>query len=122
MFRRGFTLIELVMVIVLLGILAAIALPKYIDLSGQAKLSAAKGAIGSIRAAVAIQYANNAVGGSATYPATLSGTIFAEGVVPTNPLSPEANTVVTSYDGAGGWVYNSSTGAVLSNDAANTTL
>lgn len=120
--RRGFTLVELIMVIVILGIIAAISIPKYVDLSSQAKTAAAKGAIGTIRAAVAIKYAENAANGSASYPSSLTGALFADGNVPTNPLSPESNAVVTSYNGTGGWVYNSATGSVESNDAAHTAL
>ena len=68
--RRGFTLIELVMVIVILGILAATALPRFIDLSNKAKESAAKGALGGIRAAIAITYASNATYTTARFPAS----------------------------------------------------
>ena len=45
--QGGFTLIELVMVIVILGILSAIALPKFIDLSSQAGLASAQGVAGA---------------------------------------------------------------------------
>ena len=120
--KKGFTLIELIMVIVILGIIAAIAIPKYADLSSQAKTAAAKGAMGSIRSAIAIQYAQNAVNGSAAYPPTLSATYFAESVVPTNPLSPSSSAVAASYTGAGGWVYVAATGSSESNDAAHTAM
>lgn len=64
--EKGFTLIELVMVIVLLGILAAIAIPKYIDLTTEAKKAAANGVLGAVRGAGAINHAAKQVGQSPT--------------------------------------------------------
>ena len=66
--QRGFTLIELVMVIVLIGVLAAIAVPKFIDLSGDANQAATNGVAGSLSSASSINYAArkaNATNGSA---------------------------------------------------------
>jgi MSHA pilin protein MshA len=121
--KKGFTMIELVMVIVILGILAAIAIPAYVSLAQDARIAATKGSIGSIRAAVAIQYAQNAIANiTPSYPTTISGNMFAEGVVPQNQLAPTGSGVVTAYDGTGGWVYHSSTGTVESNDSAHTAM
>ena len=54
--QAGFTLIELVVVIVILGILAATALPKFIDLTGNADQASVSGIAGGLTSASAINY------------------------------------------------------------------
>src|SRR5690606_9846599 len=55
--QSGFTMIELIMVIVVLGILAAFALPRFANFSGDARLAAMQGAAGAVKSASAIVHA-----------------------------------------------------------------
>ena len=115
--RSGFTLIELVMIIVILGILAAVAIPKYVDMQSDAQTAAEKGVIGGIRSGIMTYYADNkswpsALDSASTAVCDSSNACF--GNVLSQPIDDESWTKsgTDTYEGPAGnsYTYDSSDG------------
>jgi MSHA pilin protein MshA len=72
--QQGFTLIELVVVITILGILAAFAIPRFAALDSAARISATSAMVGTLRSAAALAHAQYLVAGNAPATVTMDGT------------------------------------------------
>lgn len=105
--RKGFTLVEILIVVVILGILAAIVIPQFTDASTEAKTNACKSNLATLRGQLELwKIRESATGG--TYPATLAAMVT-DGYlvkVPTEPFG-------------GSWSYTQATGVVTSSTDPN---
>lgn len=64
--QQGFTLIEIIAVLVILGVLAAVAVPKYVDMQTQAKEKAILGACAAVSSNINLQFSKALLGGNST--------------------------------------------------------
>lgn len=125
---RGFTLIELIVVIVVLAILSGVAIPKYFDYAAKAREAACKGTLGAVRAAIANFFANQIVTtGTGSYPTLTNvqttGSVMQE-PMPVNPYNNSATVAAATYSssapptsGNAGWNYDASNGRFWANSA-----
>lgn len=125
--RQGFTLVELVVVIMILGILAGVAAPKFLNTSGAATEASVKQTLSVVRSAIEMHAAQN----NGTFPPETSDAAFKSalapyirGTFPASPVGTQDNTVTfgTTADGTSGWMYDDAEGAFICNQAGYSTF
>lgn len=124
--KKGFTLVELLAVIVILAVLSMIALPLFVNLGSDANSSAEDGVLGGVRAGLATYFIDTARGNRSFYPSALDSatsgaacstgnicfnTVLAQGGV----ISDWTKATATTYTGPNNltYTYTSATGAFV---------
>ena len=97
--NRAFTFIEVMVVVVILGVLAAIVVPQFGGVTDQAKTAATEGGLGGVRAAIAGYRAKQLLAGNPPYPTlealTTAGTVM-QTAMPVNPWNGKSGVQAVS--------------------------
>lgn len=112
--KRGFTLIEILIVVVILGILAAIVIPQFTDASQSAMKSSVQSQLQTIRSQIELYRVKNA--GNA--PTSMFADLVNNNYLQSNPSNPYiSGTFGTAVGSAAatnvGWVYDATTGDIF---------
>lgn len=116
--RKAFTLVEILIVVVILGVLAAVAIPKFASASDDARTSAVQSTVAGVRASIAAFRTNAVIQGNDPYPtlAQLTDGTVLKIDIPINSFTnqvsvqavslAQANARSTGNEGAFGWNYH----------------
>jgi prepilin-type N-terminal cleavage/methylation domain-containing protein len=137
--KKGFTLIELMIVVAIIGILAAVAIPRFSDMLEKAREGATKGNVGAIKSAISIYYGDNTGAWPWSIDVTQAGasffTKYLDNIPPVKVTHPNGGkqlsgtsravllvivtaTIDTATDG---WKYNQTAGDVWVNNSQTDT-
>lgn len=140
--RSGFTLVEILIVVVILGILAAIVIPQFTDASTQAKNSSLRADLQTVRSQIELykvqhggDLPGNEIAADTTFVEAMIGTTNAAGskagsnfgpylqAIPANPYDADLNNDITENgvlgDASAAWEFNTTTGAFNADDDAD---
>ena len=133
--RKGFTLVEILIVVIILGILAAIVVPQFTEASGDAKVSALSSDLQTVRSQVQLyrlQHGGNWPDDLVTQMTTQTDVTGAAGTdfgpyLTTFPTNPFTSTSDVDLDGTKGddshaWYFNTTTGEFAPDDAAHSSM
>ncbi len=110
--EKGFTMIELIIVIVIIGIISAVAVPRFVDLKANAQIGVAKGVGGALSGTIAAKHADFLLNDTAYNASDVAtDTQYAGGIVAADVVGTDDVSIVLTYRGdTYTWTWNAQAG------------